>query len=66
MVWIVTKPYATVHFEMFKIIYLKVLYHSKSVMKLRSILDRVISDSVLYWITLYRVYSVFLNCRLED
>jgi len=38
VVWIVTKPYATAHFEMFKIIYLKVLYHSKSVMKSGSIL----------------------------
>jgi len=38
VVWIVTKLYATAHFEMFKIIYLKVLYRSKSVMKLESIL----------------------------
>jgi len=38
VVWIVTKPYVTAHFEMFKIIYLKVLYHSKSVMKSGSIL----------------------------
>jgi len=38
VVWIVTKLYATAHFEMFKIIYLKVLYRSKSVMKSGSIL----------------------------
>ena len=58
VVWIVTKPYATAHFEMLKIIYLKVLYRSKSVVKLGSILksryirfrvisDRVISDRVI-------------------
>jgi len=53
VVWIVTKPYATAHFEMLKIIYLKVLYRSKSVVKLGSILKsrylrfRVISDRVI-------------------
>jgi len=66
VVWIVTKPCATVyaHFEMFKIIYLKVLYRSKPIMKSGSILKRRYADSALYRIALYRVYSVpaNLNC----
>jgi len=53
VVWIVTKPYATAHFEIFKIIHLKVLYRRKSVMKLGSIHKphyirfSVISDRVI-------------------
>jgi len=49
----VKKTYATAYFEMFKVIYLKALYRSKSVMKSGSILKpryirfRVISDRVM-------------------
>jgi len=53
VVWIVTNLYATAHFEMFKMIYLKVLYRRKSVMKSGSILKphyirfSVISDRII-------------------
>jgi len=72
MVWIVTKLYATPHFQMFKIIYLKVLYCSKSVMKPGSILKPhyiwfcVISDHIISGLQCVCDYNnSSSNCQLS-
>jgi len=63
VVWIVTTPYATAHFEIFKITYLKYCIAENQLWNRGPYTNRVISDSALYRIGLYRVYSVLHNKR---